>query len=303
MMKTNILFLLLGGILLLGGCYDEDKLSPSEEPESIHGENTLPQGDHDYDSKIVNYYNKYQTLILYKFTDKDFGWSPTANVAFNLQDTVLNPGADFKYYAAPADENYVGQQLQLLEDKWFNYLSDKMKQLLPQRILLCSSIHKLAVGKGHMPTANDAQRLEFYSGYYHIAVNWGNASVTKMSKAERNDFKVNICTAFFDEIRNNIAIPEEFQVQTRYADNISSESIHAEGLLDYNHRANMKEDWFDFIKLAISKPLSELQAAGGVLNPAVDLTGKIKAKYDIMINFFKENYDTDLQKIGDDKEI
>ncbi|WP_373733481.1 hypothetical protein [Bacteroides heparinolyticus] len=302
-MKTNISFLLLGGSLLLGGCYDEGTLSPSEEPEAIYGKYTLPQGDHDYDAKIADYYNNYQTLILYKFTDKDFGWSPTANVAFNLQDTVLNPGADWKYYAAPADENFVGQQLKLLEDKWFNYFSEKMKNMLPQRILLCSTIDKLTVGKGHMPTPEDCQKLEVYSGYYHIAVNWGSSSIQEMTKEQRNNFKVIVCTAFFDKIRSDIKIPETFSLQTHYTDGISSEAIHGEGLLDYAHRANLKEDWFDFIKLAISTPLPELQGEGGVLNPQVDINGKIKAKYDIMINYFIDNFDTNLQKIGDDKEI
>lgn len=145
----KILCLFLGCVLFIS-CYDEGKIKPSEEPELIYGKYTLPQGDHDYDDDIVAFYKKYGSLLLYKFTTKDFGWSPTGNVAWDITtDTIIIPGAGSKYDAQPADELYVSNQLELLQDKLFNYLSDTLMSCLPQKILLCSTLDLVPIGLGY----------------------------------------------------------------------------------------------------------------------------------------------------------
>ena len=105
------LLYILGAIVLLSGCYDED-VKPSSKPELIYGKYTLPQGDHEYDDDIVAFYEKYETLLLYQFTTKDFGWSPTGNVAWDVAvDTVyVENDLIIGYDVTPADENYVGEQ-------------------------------------------------------------------------------------------------------------------------------------------------------------------------------------------------
>ena len=45
----KILFIILSLILWIG-CYDEDPLTPTTEPEPYF---LLPQGDHDFDRNIV----------------------------------------------------------------------------------------------------------------------------------------------------------------------------------------------------------------------------------------------------------
>ena len=63
----KVLGLFLGGLLLLAGCYDEGSLNPSPEPELIYGKYTLPQGDHDYDARIGDWYTRCGFYILYKY--------------------------------------------------------------------------------------------------------------------------------------------------------------------------------------------------------------------------------------------
>ena len=72
-----------------------------------------------------------------------------------------------------------------------------------QRILLCSTIDKLAVGKGHMPTPENCQKLEIYSGYYHVAVNWGSSSIQEMTKEQKNNFKVKRVSAYLGAVRRH----------------------------------------------------------------------------------------------------
>ena len=58
--------------LALTACYEEDKLTPSEEGENVYnGEYTLPQGNHDYDNDILELFSKYQTMFLYKYEPHD----------------------------------------------------------------------------------------------------------------------------------------------------------------------------------------------------------------------------------------
>ena len=56
-----IAYLLLG-VALLAGCNEEDDIVPRTENEVFY---QLPQGDHDYDDKIVDYYNKYGLQHVY----------------------------------------------------------------------------------------------------------------------------------------------------------------------------------------------------------------------------------------------
>ena len=48
-------------------CYDEDALVPTETSEFNY---TLPQGDHDYDTKIVDWNERCGFYVLYKLDRK-----------------------------------------------------------------------------------------------------------------------------------------------------------------------------------------------------------------------------------------
>lgn len=298
----NIVCLFLGCFLFLG-CYDEGKINPSEEPELIYGKYTLPQGEHDYDDDIVAFYKDYGSLLLYKFTTKDFGWSPTGNVAWDAaRDTVSHGGALSKYDAHPADELYVGEQLKLLQDKLFGYLSDTLLHCLPQKILLCSVLDEVPGGLGYNPTPEERTMLNVYPGFYHLAVNWGNAKILTMNAEDRNQFKKDLCIAYFKAAVTSLDSPREFFMISNYSENMSADEIYANGLLDYEHRSNLDSDWFDYLKLAIEHPISSLEAEGGVLHESVDVNGKIREKYVIMTDFFKSRYKFDIQAIGNDVE-
>lgn len=298
----EILWLFLGCVLLVS-CYDEGELKPSEAPELIYGKYTLPQGTHDYDDDIVAFYKQYNSLILYKFTSKDFGWFPTGNFAWDAAvDTVERTGGVPKYDAQVADELYVGEQLQLLQDKLFDYLPDTLMHLLPQKLLLCSVLDAVPVGLGYNPKPEERQALNVYSGFYHLAINWGNAKILTMTPEERNQFKMDVCVAYMDAVVGSLEKPEEFFMVSHYTEEIDEDQIYANGFLDYEHRLKLDEDWFDYLKLAIENSQESLEAEGGMLHASVDVNGKIRKKYTIMVNFLKSKYNFDIQAIGDDIE-
>lgn len=62
-MKRKIYFymILLSWLLCAVACYDEKELSPS----GIISSYSVPQGEHDYDDVIVEYYNKSRFPVYY----------------------------------------------------------------------------------------------------------------------------------------------------------------------------------------------------------------------------------------------
>ena len=118
--------------ILTVSCYDEKDL----EPSNIVSSYSVPQGTHDYDDVIVDIYDQYSSCLLYKFTDKDTYWTPSGWMNGSLGEEGTNG-----YIVTPADENYVGQQVDLLQNAWFSFYSDEfLKEFLPVKIMLCSNI-------------------------------------------------------------------------------------------------------------------------------------------------------------------
>ena len=63
MKKINAYILILGAIFLftLDSCSDEDNLVIPDKKETRFD---IPQGDHDFDNQIVEWYAKYGTSVL-----------------------------------------------------------------------------------------------------------------------------------------------------------------------------------------------------------------------------------------------
>ncbi len=304
-MKQNIGILMLLLIILSAACTYDENVKASETPELIYGKYTLPQGEHDYDTKIVEFYTENNSLLLYKFNDRDFGWNVTGTILWNpVTDTT---GGNYEYEIA--NELYVGYQLELLNQKCFKYFpEDWLKTLLPQRILLCSKLNAVTGMLDHYPTEEDRELRHVVKGYHHFAVNWGNQNILSMTAEQRNEFKVEMCKTFLryiypdaDSGNDLLGRPDLFATVSTYS-NDNSSGEYANGILNSEHKNSIREDWFDYIIAIVSNSYAELTAEGGILNAEVDVNGKIREKYDIMVNFFKTEHNFDIQAIGNDVE-
>ena len=106
-MKLYYLFILVGCLL---ACNDEDSLTPTEIPEFGY---SVPQGNHDYDDRIVDWNKRCNTFILYKFNLKELYWQ--VNAWEESKPEPEGSTSSFPYtnglLGAVADEEYVGEQL------------------------------------------------------------------------------------------------------------------------------------------------------------------------------------------------
>ena len=291
-MKQSILYIVLA--LTLAACGNEDPVKPTNGSEEIVGPHTLPQGNHPYDKTIREVYDKTGSLLLYKFSDTDFAWGSTQSFLWSK-----NRMQDEGYLYALPEEAQVGEQVSLLKTQFLDlFPTEFLKKHLPLRILLCGKLFYLEGGYTEVPTEEDYKRINAFEGYEYFAVNWGSSELPQMTKEQKDQFRQDMCTLLLRRIYPDVnkgaareSIPQAFTAVSAYGSNI--EGSLAEGFLNSAHKSSEREDWFDYLKTIVSTPLAKLEASDGVLSHEL-----VRRKYDIVIRYFKEQFNVDLQRIG-----
>ena len=289
--------------VLATACEDEE-LTPTETPEFGYH---VPQGDHDYDERIVNWNERCNVFILYKFNLKELYWQVTD---WNESEET-EEGASYPYtlglLGAEADENYVGEQLSFMENNFLNFYPDStLRRVLPLKLLLCGQLTER--------TASGTETvLNVYNGYDYIAFNWGNEQIRSLTQEEKETFKFDMNNEFLVRCMNNdkLIVPADFYEGANYTDAITQDNMYSRGFL--NRRTKQEDDAEYYVEAIISTPYSELIADPGnpednadyytsykgILHENKDVNGAIAAKYEALVNAFKANYGIDLQAIGD----
>lgn len=328
--------IIIGGLLaissVLASCnYDEDALEPSNERSSY----TINQGNHDYDKTIQEFYNKYGKYLLYKFSEKDVYWTPTAWANGQLSTDSTTSGKQ-GYLVESADTKYVGQQLGLLNEVWFSKLSDEAKkELLPTKIMLCSSVNDVVLQWVWGATVTQKYvPVPIYAKYNYdnISVSGGSAEAAAWTDTEKDAFRKGIMQEWASYIAEHKATySDEFGSSVDYSSdavkNASGPAACCEvGILNNPWSATATTDWTMFIVMMTTYPESYLTEDPGdlsnwydwtqydynigssvydydtnfhgILNSAKDKNGIIQKRYDIVRKYFKDTYGIDLQEIG-----
>ena len=290
---TAFLFL----VCLITGCKKEEKLTASTEKENVYGDHTLPQGNHSYDAEILQLFQKYNTLFLYKYVPTDLYYQ-VIDYTGGTYDPVKDSTTAYGFFDVPADEAYVGQQLNLLKDLWLKFYPDAvLKKMLPKRVFLLDSFYRAYVGAGE-PIDNWPEFQDTYQGEDFFAVTWGSSRLNTMTAAEKYDYKSSLNTLFLTTARQKGMIQRStaFTGLTNYPA-VTMTNHYELGVINYFYRSP-DEDWDLFIQTIVSNSYTQLTAPGGVLHSGVDTKGLIRKKYNIVIAYFKTAFGIDLQAIG-----
>ncbi len=299
---TPLLFLLFTCIVITSCSKKEATLQPSTIDEMTF---ILPQGNNDYDQRILNYYNRFGSYLLYKFSNKDAHWSITS--------------WDTSYKLTPAEPAYINNQLDLLDSTFFRYYTDStLRKYLPTKMLLCSSLK-------HQATNNYNTQVDCYYlnnstytfVYQNFPINWGSSRIQHINGVKDSAviFRGNVNYAFLRaaDVNNKIPRPVEFTILSDYTTALPFANVQTErykrGFLvgGWPHPAQQL-DWQNYIQAIVQNPYSYLSDATGItsedatpkgiLTPVKDPTGLIRAKYQIIVNYYKNNYNINLQRIG-----
>ena len=128
--RTYIAGLFIIVAFCAAACKKEGALTASSDEQGY----TLPQGNHSYDTTILNLYNKYSAYFLYKFTDKDTYWTP---IGWKNSTVDTNGVWSTGYSVTTADTNYVAQQLAVINKLWLSYYTDAfLLKFLPANVML-----------------------------------------------------------------------------------------------------------------------------------------------------------------------
>lgn len=308
-MKSYIAF---AGMLLLSGLFTGcAKEAADTTPSGIIDTYTLPQGNHAFDAQIMSYYQKYGSYLLYKFSDRDAYWTPTAYTKPVASSSgAWSAGVDVDM----ADTNYIAAQISLIQEKWFSYYSDAfLKKFLPSKILLCSKIDSIYNGYVFTPVfayIKNAKPIAANYSYDNITVNFGRDTINSFTELNKRDFLTKVNVEFIKSIgsRTLSVPPTTFTGLANYAATYTSQAAaYAQGiLLPYYNGLSAQADWNAYMLAMVTYSEDELNAsvanydmtARGMLNVTKDTNGKIKTRYNMVRNYFINQYQVDLQKIG-----
>ncbi|EHQ28855.1 zinc-binding metallopeptidase [Mucilaginibacter paludis] len=304
----KLTLVMLFAVAIMVSCKKSDgTLSPSGLSEAY----VIPQGTHTYDATIVGYLQSYNTNILYNFTDRDAYWTPTAWTKPTGPSSIgyWTPGVELSV----ADQNYVGAQLDLIKKKWFNFYSDKfLKKFLPSKILLCSKLDSVINTLFFTPTVGYTKSVKSVAAYYsydNITVNYGSAAVTTMTKNDSMGFVAKANLIFIQSMiaRGVVTPTTEFINSADYATTMTSTTqSYGKGIIVGYSSPSATADWNAYITAMVSYSEPNLNAsvaitnttAAGILNATKDVNGQIRKRYNIVRNYYINEYQVDLQKIG-----
>lgn len=276
-------------ILFLVSCAEDDQIGeiPALTPEYV-----LPQGKSPADDRIVGLYNKYGTYVLYDYTDMDISW---------LQVDVNNVWNGYTYTLP--DPQYAGEMLDFLEESWFRFYPEEFHQkFMPYKIFLTSTLK--------YESDYDQKVTEYFVRITQtqIVISYCSDTLRKMSVATKNKFKNTLQAELWGIWLSEFSIPREFYGISNYntvASNDPDAWNYARKLgfvADSkgnewstqdpwpNNRLNETSDLYAF--LSGMRNRTSAQWSADLQYPL------IKKKYDILRNYFLENYGFDIQEIG-----
>lgn len=287
------------------GCKKEAKLTPTAKPENIYGDPTLPQGNHPYDADIQQLFQKYRTLFLYKYTPRDLYYNVEQSdqgTYDTATDLITKPG----WFDVPADQQYVGTQLDMLKELWLNYYPDSLlRQGLPQKVYLVDSFYYAYYPWGYKGPGKPSDYIDpDYVGDGHtggdfIIATWGGARITGITQEDKYALKGRFNAAFlaFAHAKGTIKRSPAFTALTDYS-LLSWSTANDLGVIDYYYAGTPDKDWDKYVETIVSNSYATLTSPGNILASDMDTKGVFRKKYDIMIAYFKTMFGVDLQAIG-----
>ncbi len=235
----------------------------------------LPQGKSTADDRIVELYNQYGMFIVYDYKNRDFIYdNPLESYTYELPDPL-----------------YVQDMMDLLEDIWFGFYSEKLHQkTLPYQIFLAKELMNY-----------DDQSVFVVFGNFSMAFGRCSDEIRNMTPGEKLALKNELQSTLWWRrwiYGKVIEVPEAFyevsnyDIKTTNRDESAENYYKAEGFISYIDGLTFKnEDIEAFIKGMVT--WTSERWAEEFKWPLV------KKKYDILRDYYLKNYDIDLKKVGD----
>ena len=292
-------------VLILSCRKDNNPPQVSEKSDTRY---QLPQGNASFDNDILKFFQQYDTYILYKFSDIDFNYQISFNLAappVGTQSPTIGP-----VVLRGGDSIAIQSALDFMNQYWFPfYPEDFKKKYLPQKILLAGLVYNTRWN--NTTKIYDTPRVNPYiipiEGVDHItlpkidtAFNTYPLASKLLLKAQLNRiFLKHLMYPVISSIPAQVPLPAEFFKLSDYSlGSIKTEQKYKYGFdtLIGGAAPPPMVDILAFLDTICAKPKARLDAY--MLNPKVDSLGVTRKKYELLVNYFKTNYNVDIQAIG-----
>ena len=312
-MKISYLYIFLA-ITTLFSCSstEEDVL----EPSGIKTGYTVPQGNNAYDLDITNFYNKYGSYLLYDFTLKDAYWTPSKWT--NGSPATDTDNGKLGFIVQMPDTNYITPQLDLLNETWFNHYSDEfLDKFLPVKILLCSQVQYCNYDFSSFPAKIKGADVPAYYNFDNICVSYAKEEVLNLTTAQIAAFEKGINRVFVDCMfgQGKLKPTDLFNSSANYSiasTQNTNTKLWTIGILQPYYAASPENDWKQFVTMMIlySEAYLNKEVATvndndtketsweGIFTSKKDKAGLLKKRYTIVRQYYIDNYNIDLQTIG-----
>lgn len=268
---------ILSSLLLLSAisCKKENAIVVNDDDTRMY---KLPQGDQPYDKQILEFYSKYNSVILYNYRESDFIYQFTGPTELDLRAPAAGP-------------NGIQETLDFFQEHWLSmYPEAFLKKNLPFKILLADSITKILEG---LPS--DTVQLPAIAGYRNVTFGL-TGHLSGLSSDGIDSARGALHGAFWQQafISNTIEMPPLFPNFPSYPRDITA--MKNAGTFFYRNGMTGMMDAGDHIQMITAHSKTWLDA--NLYTPQNDPLGNYKKKYDILINYYQTKYNIDLQAIG-----
>ena len=304
MMAIPCMIILFVAVIMFESCRKDDNPSiPSEKTDTRYA---LPQGNAPFDQTILDFFNEYNTYILYKFSTVDFNYQFSYNLA--SPPTGLTSAKTGPVVMRTADSIAITAGLEFMDQYWFSFYPDVFKKrYLPQKILLAGLVYNTRWSSPIYDTPRVNPVTIPIEGADHITLPKIDTAFITLPLANKLLLKAQLNKMFLKQLMypavstmpNKINAPVEFFKVSDY--NLSSLTTTTKYRNGFFGNGTSKsptqyDDLMTFLDTICAKSKAQLDAYA--LHPSNDQLGMVKRKYDILINYFKNNYNVDIQAIG-----
>ena len=312
----KIVYILFGACMML--VYSCAKDVGIGAPLEVEPDYFLPQNGASQaaNARIQKLYDDYGSYFIYEFTQKDFIWTPSAGTSNSRVDT-----------AVMGNPMYVDEMLDFLDEIWIKHLPDAFKKGmgLPYRVLLADEIKQRRAGTGY-PPGMEYLYYDFRVVGKSITIAGLNETLRTMTPAEKLAKKNALITEIFTNYYRShgiIAFPEEFYAVSDYV-NRPTMPVHTttpatppppENVEAYRERGFIPTTLNTYtgrLNEWLTNDYAWTQARTNDLNSYITyllqrtdaeiapylVYPKIKQKFDILVDHFKNEYGIDVRGIA-----
>ena len=181
--------------LLLCRCsYEDDKI----KTEGLEEKYSVPQGEHEFDDKIVDFHQSTGTFLLYRYDLIDAVWNVTS----------LYPNNTYPLKVTLPKEEYLEKAVGLIFSEWLDlYSPETLEATLPKKILLADTILK------KKSLADEGALVDYTYTVDNICIGNVNESVNLITTPSRKkDYKAMLNFAYISYCIDyqKMEVPEVF---------------------------------------------------------------------------------------------